>query len=429
MIIVRHSYISVRGKQRGHGVGVKAARTLAIGTALGHVKYIQHRPGKDLERGGREMFTDLEDSVDAKVLRQQLRDYEGRGVVIHKLTLAPEVNANDPKEFTREVMHQLGSEKGLDLEWWAVCHRNTDHHHIHVVVLPKDRAGRLVRIDKEDYNRVKDFGDRYLERTQYADCRAAELLRQEKYKERSKERQQQLEKERQERIRNGEELPWLHRKIVREQLEPFKQGQNEQTGDPKDSFEHLGKRYSKDDGYERLAGLRRYLRENTDQSSRLAKEDYKRLATWIEQKDRSRFSGEIERQMSGAKEQQASADKARNSPAANRYVSPVQQEMLRNPVMGLFLTEASIAAAIARAIPLTDRRDRLKESRDELESAKRDREAKQLKRNHPDHKAADEEVIQNLDEAIGHNKNTREDARKESEKNKENRDRGLDFMR
>jgi hypothetical protein len=429
MIVVRHSYISTQAKQRSRGVGLKEARTLAVANALSHIKYIQHRPGKDRDEGAREMFTDLGDDADAKMLRQQLRRFEGRGVVIHKLSLAPEVNTQNPKEFTREVMHQLGTEKGLDLEWWAVSHRNTDHHHVHVVVLSKDRAGQTVRFNKADYDRLKDFGDRYIERTQYADYRMAELRRQEKFKERYEERQQLLEKERQERVRSGEELPWLHKKIVREQLDSHKQWQKRQVEEPRDSFEHQGERYSKRDDYERLSGLKRQLHQNADRSKRLPADNYKLLQSWIEQKDRARFAGEPDRQLASAKEQQSKAEKARNSPAANRYVSPVQQEMMRNPVMGLFLTQASIAAAIVRAIPLTDQRDRLKENRDELESAKRDKEAKQRQRGNPDHKASDEEVIQKLDEAIEQNKNTREDGRKEKEKRKDKRDHGVDFMR
>ena len=105
-----------------------------------------------------------------------------------------------------------------------------------------------------------------------------------------------------------------------------------------------------------------------------------------------------------------------------------REELMRNPIMGLFLTEASIAAEIARMIPLTDQRDRLKENRDDLEDAKRDREAKQRERDNPDHKADDEEIINKLDEAIEENKNTRQDARKDREKQKEKRDRDLDFM-
>lgn len=427
MMIVRHSYVSVRAKRRG-GISFKAARGLAIGTALGHVKYIQHRPGKDLEKGGREMFTDLEDSVDAKELRDIIRDYEGRDVVVHKLTLSPEVSPNDPKEFTREVMQQLGSQKGRSLDWWAVTHNNTDHRHVHVVVLSKDRNGHEVRFDKADYDRMKEFGDRYLERTQYSDCRMAELERQQKQREQRKERQQQYERDRQERIRNGEELPWLHKKIVREQLEPYREWNKNQPQDERETFEYLGQRYSKNDGYERLAGLRRHLIENNDKSLRLPKEDYKRLASWIEQKDRARFSGEVERQLNSAKASQTARDDARNSPSANRYVSPLQQEMMRNPIMGLFMTEASIAAEIVRWIPLTDQRDRLKENRDNLEDAKRDVEAKQRGRTNPDDKASDEAIIEKIDDAIEDNKNTRKDSRKEREIERRKRDRDLDFM-
>lgn len=428
MIIVRHSYISVRSKRKS-GLGVKAARALAIGTALGHVKYIQHRPGKDLEKGGREFFTDEDDSYDARELRQELREYEGQGVVIHKLTLSPEVSPNDPKEFTREVMQQLGDEKGLDLRWHAVVHRNTDHPHIHVVVMPKDKDGQFVRLDKKDYEIIKDYGDRYLERTQYADCRMADFIRQQKQKERNRERQQQYEKERQERIRNGEELPWLHKKVVREQLEPYKQWNKDQPVNRDEQFEYKGKQYSKNDGYERLTGLRRHLRENTDRSQRLPKEDYQRLQKWIETKDRQRFSGEIERQVSAAKAGGEIDSKNRNSPGSVRFVDPVQQEMMRNPIMGLFLTEASIAAEIVRWIPLTDQRDRIKESRDDLEDAKRDREFKQSRRDNPDYKATDEEIIESIDEAIDETKKTREDLRKERQKEQEKRDRDLDFMR
>lgn len=429
MMIVRHSYISVRAKRRG-SMSLKAARGLAIGTALGRVKYIQYRPGKDLEKGegGREMFTDREDSVDAKDLRDIIRDYEGRDVVIHKLTLSPEVSPNDPKEFTREVMQQLGSEKGLDLDWRAVTHDNTAHRHVHVVVLSKDRNGRNVRFDKKDYEKLKEFGDRYLERTQYSDYRMAELERQEKDKARQKERQQKFEKERQERIRNGEELPWLHKQIVREQLDPYREWINKQPQDEKESFEYLGQKYSKNDNYERLAGLRRQLLDNKDKSLRLPKEDYKRLASWIEQKDRARFSGEIQRQLNSAKASATAREEARNSPNANRYVSPLQQEMMRNPIMSLFLTEAAIAAELVRWIPLTDQRDRLKENRDDLEDAKRDVEAKQRTRANPDDKAADEEIIEKIDDAIDDNKNTRKDAAKEREIEKRKRDRDLDFM-
>lgn len=354
MIVIRHSYISVKTpKGVRTRAAFKAARSLAIGSAIGHIKYIQHRPGKDKEDKRRDIFTDREDSADAKVIREIVRDSNARGVVIHKLTIAPEVNPKNPEEFTREVMSQLGAEKGLNLEWWAVCHRNTEHHHIHVVVLPKDRDGRQVRFDKNDYQLLKDYGDDYLERTQYADCRSAELQREHKFKEKQKERQKEWERQRQERIMNGEELPWLHKKVVREQLKPYSQWIKEQQPDAKTSFEYQGQRYSKDDKLERLNALKESLRHKTNKGERLSKEDYK-LLDKFETKDRAQFAGELQRQFNNAEDAAVTAYKRANSPNAHRYVHPLQQQMMKNPVMGLFFTAASLAAEVVRSIPLTE---------------------------------------------------------------------------
>lgn len=355
MIVIRHSYISVRPpKGVRTKAAFKAARSLAIGSAIAHIKYIQHRSGKDKEAKRRALFTDREDSTDAKVIRELVRDSTGRGVIIHKLTIAPEINPKNPEEFTREVMSQLGAEKGLNLEWWAVCHRNTDHHHIHVVVLPKDRDGRQVRFDKNDYQLLKEFGDEYLERTQYADYRSAELQREYKLKEKQKERQKEWERQRQERIMNGEELPWLHKKIVREQLKPYAQWIKEQQAETRTSFEHQGQTYRKDDKLERLNALKESLRNKTKKGERLSKEDYALLDRWIETKDRAQFAGELQRQLNNAEDAHMAAYKRANSPAARRYVHPLQQQMMKNPVMGLFFTAASLAAEVVRSIPLTE---------------------------------------------------------------------------
>ena len=350
MIVIRHSFISVKTRGVRSGAALRAARSLAIGSAIGHIKYIQHRPGKDREEKPRDVFTDREDVADSKILREIVRDYNGRSVVIHKLTLAPEVSPNNPEEFTREVMKKLGDEKGLDLQWWAVCHRNTDNHHIHVVVLSKDRDGQQVRIEKNDYDRMKEFGDDYLERMQYFDCRAAELKREEKRKQRQKDQ----ERLRQERIFNGEELPWLHSKIVREQLDPYSEWIKRQPGDSKSSFEYQGEKYTRDDKLERLIALQTSLKNKSKKEDRLDKENYGLMTKWIEIKDRARFAGEPERQLNNAKRAHDESMKRANSPNAHRWVHPLQAQVMKNPIMGLFMSVASLANEVVRSIPLTE---------------------------------------------------------------------------
>lgn len=516
---MKHSYISPKGKL-GKAGNMRAAKKMAIGTALAHIKYIQHRPGSDRQKGGRDLFTADQDNTDAKALRREIRDHEGNGVVIHKLMLSPEVNPSDPKAFTRDVMKAIGDEKGLDLRWYGTAHTNTDHHHIHVVVLAQDKNGREVRFGKRDYELIKEYGDRYLERHHPFEFKEAQREREDKERQRLEERQKQFELDRQERIKEGLELPWLHRKIVREQLEPYQQwhkkkleqevseriragedtlekplhqdtvsaagrdwsqsdklddlrrvneylwdhpreriplddyktlvswirekeaahdqatkakepaaaeSKGEREGDLEKKIEHAGKQVSEGDSYEKLTAFAKDLREKRE---RLPIEQYQQLRQWIEAKDRQRYSGELERQLTAAKGQQASDEKARNQPAANRYVDPLQAEMMKNPIMGLFMTEASIANELVRSIVLDDRnRDYDKEARDTLEDAKKDVEERRRGRKAEDEKARDDEVIDDIEKAIEEQKGDKKKRRQEREKDKDNRDRDTDFLR
>ena len=95
-------------------------------------------------------------------MKKAIKELGDSRVVVHKLTLAPEINPQDKKAFTREVMSKLGQDMGRDLRWFGVEHNNTDHDHIHVVVLGKDRNGTEVKIGLNDIEKAKEHGDRYL---------------------------------------------------------------------------------------------------------------------------------------------------------------------------------------------------------------------------------------------------------------------------
>jgi MobA/VirD2-like, nuclease domain len=148
--VVKHSYLKAgnRGKER----------------ARAHVRYIAFRPGKDAGRQARSFYTDREDGLKAKRVQEAIGRQPVNGVLVHKLILSPGVDDADVKEYTREVMRELSRRKGLDLEWYAVRHDNTDHAHCHVVVMARDKNGHQVRIKKEDYQTIKAAGDEYLSR-------------------------------------------------------------------------------------------------------------------------------------------------------------------------------------------------------------------------------------------------------------------------
>lgn len=515
MIVVRHKYIAGRGPRSG-------GKVVAIGKALAHVKYIQHRPGPDREKGGREMFDERNDRVDAREMREAIRELEGNRVLVHKLTLAPEINPQDKKAFTREVMGNLSRDMGRDLQWYGVEHNNTEHHHIHVVVLGEDRNGSEVRITLKEIDKVKEYGDRYLERWHPRELERSRREREDREKERRAERTRERELAREERIREGLELPWMHQKIIREQLEPYKEWKEKQDRDereagkpreeperpyhqdtieaagrewskannlkelrdlneylwdnyeerlPKDEykklsgwirdkerhgeepekaqtskkerrrdeFEFAGDKYGKKDSYEKLTGLANRLRDNDEH---LPFDDYQRLRGWIENRDRERFLGALEKQieLTHKKFERSKTASDLKSQEGGRVIDPLQEQLMRNPIFGLFMTEAAIASEIVRMIPLDDRnRDYLKENRDALEDAKRGLDEKEKDRKTAERirmpwefdkgkEERDREAREKIEKAIEKNKEAKERERekekeKKAEREREKRDR------
>lgn len=163
--VVKHSYLT--GKDKG------------VARAQAHVRYIQFRDGKDKDQATRSFFNDVRDEIYSGEVREAVSDQNPRGTVMHKLILSPGVQGADVKEYCREVMADLSSRKGLDLEWYGVQHDNTDNPHVHIVVMGADQNGHKVRLNKDDYTKIKEAGDRYLERNRLLD-------REEKDKEKDK---------------------------------------------------------------------------------------------------------------------------------------------------------------------------------------------------------------------------------------------------
>jgi hypothetical protein len=511
VVVIKHRYIPGRSR---------SGNVVSIGKALAHVKYIQHRPGPDKEKGGREFFDGEQDRMDAKEMRKAIREAGGDRVVVHKLTLAPEINPQDKKAFTRDVMAKLGQDMGRDLRWFGVEHNNTDHHHIHVVVMGKDRNGTEVRIGLKDIEKAKEHGDRYLERWHPRELERSRKDREDRERARREERTKERELAKEERIREGLELPWLHKKIIREQLEPYKDwrekqdqkakerepggdkterpyhqdtieaagrewskssslkelrglneylwdnideripkedyrrlsgwikdkeraqergqpDQNEQKAQPdkdkRDQIEYDGKTYRKGDSYEKLTGLNKELREK---SEKLPYEDYQKLRGWIENKDRERFSGYLDKGIREARNKTERNKSSEDLKAAEggRVIDPVQQEVMRNPVVGLFMQGASLANMVVRSITLDDRnRDYTKEQRDGLEEAKKNLDEKEKDRKQwtwekpwdmlKTQEERDREQRDKIEKAIEENEKRKEKEKKKERERKQEKDR------
>lgn len=299
-MILIHKAISAKKKKVAGGTW-QQARKAAVTQAIKHINYIQHRPGEDRPQGGRQVFDKFSDETDIKAFRQRVREMGTRGVVMHKLTFSPVISPQDEAAFTRDIMEKLESFKGLDLDWCAVTHRNTDNNHIHVEVRGVDWNGRSVFFSGRDRQLMKEVGDDFLDREQPG-MRVKEL----------KARDVQKEKER----KTRKELPWLRKKIIREQLQPYSEWKREKLereaseallvaidGESDDELKRrrdknlatpikvLGRDYSQQNSLTELKALVQYLWDHEEQ--RVSKGEFRRLMQWIDEKEHAPVTKKI----------------------------------------------------------------------------------------------------------------------------------------
>lgn len=267
--VAKHSYIKgASGKAR----------------AKAHVNYIQYRRGEDRENGKpREFFSQDKDRIQGREVKQEIGRLERSKVVVHKVILSPGVQGVDMERYTREVLKATGREKGLDLDWRAVVHRNTDHDHAHVIVYGKDKNGREVTFDRDDYAKLREAGDRYLERNHYH----------ERFMPRDMDRQM---KHGYERDRGDNLFQELIKDLNPNRGEPEAERKPYQAKewDKEKAIEHLPERekiqadgevYSK---FSKLDDLKDYAERLKDGSTeRIDDDKYKKLGQWIWTKEKA----------------------------------------------------------------------------------------------------------------------------------------------
>ena len=127
-----------------------------------HLQYIEERERGDKERE-RDFFDRDRNGIERKEVERAMLENRGEKVAMHKLILSPGENNIDIRDYTRESMERLEDRLGHRLDWYAVVHENTEHHHAHVVIAGKmpDRERELERREaRED----SQWLDRLLER-------------------------------------------------------------------------------------------------------------------------------------------------------------------------------------------------------------------------------------------------------------------------
>lgn len=111
----------------------------------------------------RPFFSADEDHVPSRSIDRAIRDMK-EGEAMFRLMMSPGHQGVDARAYVREVMAQLSRQKGQDLRWTGNLHENTDHQHVHVMLWGEDKEGGRVSIYKDDFMRMRAYGDRMIER-------------------------------------------------------------------------------------------------------------------------------------------------------------------------------------------------------------------------------------------------------------------------
>jgi len=158
--VVKAKYVAA-GKDSGRHIGA-------------HLRYIEERERGEKERE-RDFFDRDRNGIDRREVQKVMLENRGERVAMHKLILSPGDNSVDVRDYTRESMDALEERLGHKLDWYAVIHENTDHHHAHVVI-----AGKVPDRDREIERRETrgdaEWMDKTLDRVAEGDKAALRFL-------------------------------------------------------------------------------------------------------------------------------------------------------------------------------------------------------------------------------------------------------------
>jgi type IV secretory pathway VirD2 relaxase len=110
-----------------------------------HLAYLQ-RPGTAQDGGRAPLFTTEGTSVN----REAFCTAAKKDPFQFRLILSPE-RGDHPAltAYARAFMRQVETDLGTPVPWVAAAHYNTDHHHVHVVIRPRDARGQLFKISRD----------------------------------------------------------------------------------------------------------------------------------------------------------------------------------------------------------------------------------------------------------------------------------------
>ncbi|CAN5566550.1 hypothetical protein BH10CYA1_BH10CYA1_59990 [soil metagenome] len=124
-----------------------------------HIDYIQKRE-RDVNEPERKFYgRNGERSRDDVI--ESVMENRGEKAAMFKIILSPKQNELNHVEYTSEIMRRFEEKTGIVTDWSLVQHKNTEYHHVHIVMPGKDMNGREYRIEPEDLDLFRELANEY----------------------------------------------------------------------------------------------------------------------------------------------------------------------------------------------------------------------------------------------------------------------------
>ncbi len=124
-----------------------------------HVDYLEKRE-RALDEPERKYYTrDGERSRD-EVIDTVMRN-RGEHAAMFKIILSPKQNELNQVEYTREIMRRFEEKTGIVTDWSLVEHKNTEYHHVHIVMPGRDMSGNSYRLEKDHLDLLRELANEY----------------------------------------------------------------------------------------------------------------------------------------------------------------------------------------------------------------------------------------------------------------------------
>lgn len=131
----------------------------AVRHIIQHIDYIQKRE-RDVNEPERKFYGRNGERSRENVI-ESVMENRGEKAAMFKIILSPKQNELNHVEYTSEIMRRFEEKTGILTDWSLVQHKNTEYHHVHIVMPGKDMDGREYRIEREDLDLLRELANEY----------------------------------------------------------------------------------------------------------------------------------------------------------------------------------------------------------------------------------------------------------------------------